>query len=293
MRRLLQCLLAAVALLTAWPCLAAAGDANSLVPVPPLAAPVTDLTGTLTPTQRQALDTRLLAFSRAKGSQIAILIVPTTAPEAIEQYSIRVAEAWKLGRKGLDDGVLVLVAKDDRAMRIEVGYGLEGAIPDAVAKRIVAEVMAPRFRAGDFAGGLDDAVDRLIGLVNGEALPPAASQPRDGGNGQLSGRQQLALGVLVLVILAGEALRLALGPMLAAVAAGTASTVLGGVVAGSLAFGVALGVAGFTVVLLGVFNLLMLLLSGGGWGGGRGGGGGQGFSGGGGGFGGGGASGRW
>lgn len=294
MRRLLHGLLAAVALLTAWPCLAGVADAGSLVPVPPLSAPVTDLTGTLTPAQRQALDTRLLAFSRAKGSQIAVLIVPSTAPEAIEQYSIRVAEAWKLGRKGLDDGVLVLVAKDDHAMRIEVGYGLEGAIPDAVAKRVVAEIMAPKFRTGDFAGGLDDAVDRLIGLVNGEALPPAASQPRGGRGGQLSGRQQLALGVLVLVILAGEALRLALGPMLAAVTAGAASTVLGGLVAGSLAFGVALGVAGFTVVLLGVFNLLMLFLSGGGGGGGRGGGGGdQGFSGGGGGFGGGGASGRW
>ncbi|OZB67902.1 MAG: hypothetical protein B7X36_15450 [Thiomonas sp. 14-64-326] len=126
----------------------------ALAPLPALTAPVTDLTGTLTAEQTATLDQELQAFATRKGSQIAILMVPSTAPEAIEQYSIRVAEAWKLGRKAQDDGVLLLVAKDDRAMRIEIGYGLEGAIPDAIAKRIIAEVITPQFKQGDYFGGV-------------------------------------------------------------------------------------------------------------------------------------------
>ncbi len=117
--------------------------------MPPRAARVTDLTNTLPADTRAALDRKLAAFEARKGSQIAVLLVATTAPESIEQYSLRVAEAWKLGRAGVDDGVLLLVAVQDRRARLEVGYGLEGAVPDALARRIIAEQLAPRFVAGD------------------------------------------------------------------------------------------------------------------------------------------------
>ena len=149
------------------------GSAHAEVEVPPLKARVTDLTNTLDVQQRDALEQKLAAFEAAKGSQIAVLIVPTTQPEAIEQYSIRVAEQWKLGRKGVDDGVLLLVAKDDRKMRLEVGRGLEGAVPDAVAKRITSEIIAPYFKNGDFHGGIAAGVDRLIRVAGGESLPKA------------------------------------------------------------------------------------------------------------------------
>ena len=119
--------------------------------LPPLTERVTDLTGTLSAEDKASLTASLAALDKDKGAQVVIVMLPTTQPEAIEQYSIRLAEAWKIGRKGIYDGVIILVAKDDRKMRIEVGYGLEGAIPDAIAKRIVAEQMAPRFREGDFA----------------------------------------------------------------------------------------------------------------------------------------------
>ncbi len=149
-----------------------------LVLIPDLTSRVTDLSQTLSVEQKTALEAKLQAFEQRKGSQIAVLIVPTTQPEDIAQYSIRVVDKWKLGREKVDDGVLVLVAKDDHKMRIEVGYGLEGAIPDLYAKRIISEQMAPKFKQGDFAGGISDAVDRLIGLVEGEVLPaPEARQP--------------------------------------------------------------------------------------------------------------------
>ncbi len=148
------------------------------LPVPPHAARVTDLTSTLPAANRAALDRKLAAFEARKGSQIAVLLVATTAPESIEQYSLRVAEAWKLGRAGVDDGVLLLVAVQDRRARFEVGYGLEGPVPDALARRIIAEQLAPKFRDGDFAGGIDAGLDALIGLVDGEPLPaPAARAP--------------------------------------------------------------------------------------------------------------------
>ena len=147
-------------------------------PVPPRAARVTDLANALPAGARTALDAKLAAFEARKGSQIAVLLVATTAPESIEQYSLRVAEAWKLGRDGVDDGVLLLVAVQDRRARFEVGYGLEGPVPDALARRIIAEQLAPKFRDGDFAGGIDAGVDALIGLVDGEPLPaPSAQRP--------------------------------------------------------------------------------------------------------------------
>jgi uncharacterized protein len=154
--------------------LTAAGPALAQGPVPRLEARVTDLTGTFSAAQKSALEGRLAAFEAKKGAQLAVLLVPTTKPEPIEPYAARVFEQWKLGRKGVDDGVLVVVAKDDRRLRIEVGYGLEGAIPDAVARRVIDEIIVPRFRAGDFHGGVSAGVDRLIRLIEGEKLPPPA-----------------------------------------------------------------------------------------------------------------------
>lgn len=144
---------------------------QALVAVPPLSSPVTDLAGALTPDQSAALDAKLRAFESAQGSQVAVLIVPTTQPEEIEQYAIRVAEAWKIGRGGVDDGAILLVALEDRRVRIEVGYGLEGALPDATANRIIEEDIVPQFRRGDFAGGIATGVDRMLRVIEGEPCP--------------------------------------------------------------------------------------------------------------------------
>jgi uncharacterized protein len=153
------------------------GAARADVPVPPLKARVTDLTGTLNAQQKGDLESRIAAFESRRGSQIAVLLLPTTKPEEIEQYSIRVAEAWKIGRKKVDDGLILIVAKDDRRLRIEVGYGLEGVIPDSLAKRVIDERITPRFRDGDFYGGVRDGVDQLIRLAEGEKLPPPQAAP--------------------------------------------------------------------------------------------------------------------
>lgn len=142
-----------------------------MVEVPAFTARVIDLTQTLSASEQAAFEAKLKSIEETKGSQIAVLVLPTTQPEAIEQYAIRVVEAWKVGRKDVDDGVLLLIAKEDRKVRIEVGYGLEGAIPDIYAKRIINEVITPQFKQGDFAGGIDGALTALIGLVNGEELP--------------------------------------------------------------------------------------------------------------------------
>ena len=147
-------------------------------PVPPLTGRVVDTTATLAPDALASLDAKLAAFEQRKGSQIAVLLVRTTAPEAIEAYSLRVAEQWRIGRGGVDDGIVLVVALDDRRMRFEVGYGLEGAVPDALARRIIAETIAPRFYEGDYAGGLDAGLEALIGLIDGEPLPvPIAREP--------------------------------------------------------------------------------------------------------------------
>src|ERR1700748_1419057 len=135
------------------------------VAVPPLTGRVVDKTATLSGSDIASLDKTLKDFEARKGSQVAVLIVPTTQPETIEQYSIRVAEAWKIGRKKIDDGALLVVAKDDRKLRIEVGYGLEGALTDVTSRRIIDEVIAPHFKTGDFAGGISDGVTRLIGGI--------------------------------------------------------------------------------------------------------------------------------
>ncbi|MEW6681573.1 MAG: YgcG family protein [Nitrospirota bacterium] len=264
------------------------------LPVPPFSAFVTDLTDTLTPDQRDALERALRAFEQRKGSQIAVLLVASTEPEAIEEYALRVAEAWKLGRKGVDDGVLLLVAKGDRALRIEVGYGLEGVIPDAVAKRIISEIMVPYFRQGDFYGGVDAGVGRLIRLIDGEPLPPPQARDR-----QWSGIDDLLPVLVVGTIVLGVVLRGLFGRLMGASITGGLGGLFVWIVVGSL-------VAGLLVAFLAfLFTLAMAApLGRGGYGGrfgglggalmGRGGGFGGGFGGGGGGsFGGGGASGRW
>ena len=263
------------------------------VPVPPLTAPVIDQTGTLTGEQIAELDRTLRAFHERKGSQISVLLVPSTQPESIEQYSIRVVEQWQLGRQGVDDGVLLLVAKDDRAVRIEVGYGLEGALPDVIAHRITDQVIVPRFRQGDFAGGISEGVNRMVAVLDGEPLP--APQPRRAQRSVEGIGSALPL-LLMLVFVGGGILRRIFGSL-------GGATVLGGI-AGVIAWvltavlGVAIGAA-----LIAFFFTLLGGGGGGGWssgrrggwgGGSRGGGGfGGGWSGGGGGFGGGGASGRW
>lgn len=162
----------------------AAGLAQQLAPIPPLDAPVVDTTGTLTAAERQQLAQQALALQQRKGSQLQVLIVPTTQPEDIAQYTQRVFDQVRLGRKGIDDGVLLVVAKDDRRVRIQPGYGLEGAIPDAIANRIIQEYLAPKFRAGDYAGGIADATAMLVKLIDGEPLPaPIADNraPQGGG----------------------------------------------------------------------------------------------------------------
>jgi uncharacterized membrane protein YgcG len=147
--------------------LPASGRAAELVPLPTLKARVTDLTASLDATQRGRLEAQLAAFDRTGRAQIAVLMLPTTRPETIEQFGIRLAEAWKIGHKDADNGIIVIVAKDDRKMRIEVGYGLEGSIPDAMAKRIIAERMAPLFKQGDFFGGLFAAALESLAHVLG------------------------------------------------------------------------------------------------------------------------------
>ena len=268
----------------------AAGWARAELAVPPLAARVTDLTATLTAEQKSALDARLAKLEADKGSQIAVLIVPTTRPETIEQYSIRVAERWKLGRKGVDDGALLLVAKDDRAVRIEVGYGLEGVIPDALAWRVIDERIVPRFRAGDFYGGLTSGVDALAGLVRGEPLP-APKRPAANLGDSLQGL--IFLGFVAVAVAA--VLGAFIGRAAAAGLAGAAVALYAWLATGLLVAVIA-GIVVFLIALPGRGSGLYTMGRGGGWGsGGFGGGGfgGGGFSGGGGGFGGGGASGRW
>lgn len=266
------------------------------IPVPPLKSRVTDLTNTLTADQRAALEAKLETFETRKGSQVAVLMVPTTQPEAIEQYSIRVVDQWKLGRKRVDDGVLLIIAKNDRKVRIEVGRGLEGALPDAIAKRIIDEVITPRFRENDFYGGITAGVDRILRVIEGEPLPPpkAQAQKRQGEGG---GWFELFFIGLILVTVVGGFLRPLFGRFLGSGMVGAAAGALGYVLTG-LGAAVTIGVIAFLVSL---FTGALSRGSGGrsgwypgGWGGGGGGlGGGGGFSGGGGGFSGGGASGSW
>jgi uncharacterized protein len=267
--------------------------ATAQVAVPPLVGHVTDQTKTLTPQQLATLEQTLSAFEAQKGSQLAVLIVPTTAPEEIEQFALRVAEQWKLGRKKVDDGAIVVVAKNDRALRIEVGYGLEGALSDITSKRIISETITPRFQQGDYFGGIEAGVGQIIQVVNGEALPAPNSRAADG-NADV---RQLLPFLLIVALAVGGVLRSVFGKVTGALMTGAAVSLVAWFLIGTLFLSVLAGVAAMLVTALGGTRMLhgMGGLGGGGRGGFGGGGGlgGGGFRGGGGGFGGGGASGRW
>jgi uncharacterized protein len=275
--------------------LLALGLAWAQVAVPPLTARVTDLTGTLTREQRAGLERRLQEFETRKGAQIAVLLVPTAKPEEIEQFSIRVAEQWKIGRKQVDDGAILVVAKDDRALRIEVAYGLEGVLNDATASRIIREIIVPRFREGDFYGGINAGLDRMIRLIDGEPLP---SPTKKDSPGAAEGLGQVLPVLLVVALIGGAILRAMLGRFLGAAATGGVVGFLAWMLAGAMAVALLAGVLAFFFTLVGAFTGGRRFYGGmglprsGGWGGGSWGGGG-GFRGGGGSFGGGGASGRW
>lgn len=258
------------------------GCAHAEVAVPQLSSRVTDLTGTLDAAQKQALETRLAQFEAKKGSQIAILMVPTTQPETIAQYGIRVAESWKLGRHGVDDGALLLVAKNDRTLRIEVGYGLEGALNDATSRRIISEFILPYFKRGDYYGGLEAGIGRMIQVMDGEPLPAPAA--RGAPSGRFDG---IVFAGFVLVIVVGGLLRALFGRLAAATIIGCAVGLLAWLAVAHFLVAAIAGCVAFMFTLAGVGRGYR----GGGFGGGWSSGGG--FSGGGGGFGGGGASGRW
>jgi uncharacterized protein len=275
-----------------------AGIAAADVPVPPLHTRVTDLTGTLSEQQRSTIEQKLAAFEARKGAQIGVLILPTTKPDTIEQYAVRVEEEWKLGRKGVDDGALLVVAKDDRALRIEVGYGLEGVLPDAIAKRIIEDDITPNFRRGDFYAGVSAGVDRIMKVIDGESLPPPAKTVI-----ATASRNLDWLFPAFIVLLFGRRLmNVMFGRFIGSGLTGAIVGVLVWLLAASLIAAVAVGVLAF------LFSLFAGIASGpmvrgrrhgwpsGGFGGGgfgSGGFGGGGFSGGGGMSGGGGASGRW
>jgi uncharacterized protein len=268
---------------------AATGD---FADIPALKQRVTDTTATLSSADEARIESILHAFEEKKGSQIVVLIVPTTQPEAIEQYAIRVAEAWKVGRKGVDDGAILLVAKNDRKLRIEVGRGLEGVLPDAIAKRVIAEIISPRFRAGDYSGGILAGVEKMIAVVDGEALPPPQNK-RVSTSRSADFFSDFLPFAFIAAFVVGGILRALLGRF---VGASLTAGVMG--LAAFLLFG-----AISTAVVSGIIVFIVLLFgsgrgwssgqgwSSGGWSSGSGGGGG--FSGGGGDFGGGGASGNW
>ncbi|HQR85429.1 MAG: hypothetical protein B7Y59_07025 [Burkholderiales bacterium 35-55-47] len=260
---------------------------SAQVAVPQLVGHVTDQTGTLTTEQRSTLEQSLTAFEARNGTQLAVLIIPTTQPEGIEQYALRVAEQWKLGRQKVDDGVILVVAKDDRTLRIEVGYGLEGALSDIVSKRIISEIIVPRFKQGDFYGGLQLGVEQIIRVVDGDSLPQAQSHSR---NTDPNIRQFLPF-LFILSLSVGGVLRNIFGKVAGSLLTGAVVTGLAWLVIGSLFLSVIAGFTAMFVTLIGAAPVLHGLgsMSGGG----RYGSGGGGFRGGGGGFGGGGASGRW
>ena len=262
--------------------------AAAQVAVPPLTGHVIDQTGTLTAEQSASLEQTLTAFEARKGSQLAVLVIPSTAPEAIEPFALRVAEQWKLGRKKIDDGAILVVAKNDRTLRIEVGYGLEGALNDATSKRIISEVIVPRFKSQDFYGGITAGVGQIIRVVEGEPLPEPSKQSA-GGVGDV---QQYVPIVFILALVMGGALRAALGRVPGALVTGGAVAVLAWFFVGAVSIALLAGVMALFVTLLGG-GMGRHGLGGYHGGGGRGGFGGGGFRGGGGGFGGGGASGRW
>jgi uncharacterized protein len=277
---------------------------DGLLPIPPLSAHVTDLTQTLSAADKQSLDAKLADWEARTTNQLAVLIVPTTRPEPIESYALRVAEKWQIGRKGKDNGALFLVAKDDKKMRIEVGYGLEGTLTDVTSRRIIAENVAPLFREGKFSAGINAGVDRIISVVaEGKPLPPRQTgnaTVRHSGGGFDFGTMLLLL--FIVVPLVGGVLRSIFGRLLGSTVGAGVVGAAAWFVAGSLAIAAIAAIVGFVVMIFaGAAGAMVgrrgggvFLPTGGSWGGGGGwSGGGGGWSGGGGTFGGGGASGGW
>ncbi len=289
----------------AWALAFGAAFAQDVLPVPELTARVIDQTATLTEPQRSALEAKLAALEQQTGAQLVVLMVPSTAPEDIAAYAHRVADTWKIGRREVGDGLLVVVAKNDRRVRIEVAKTLEGAIPDLMAFRVIDEHITPAFRAGDFAGGLNAAVDALSALVKGENLPAPKAESSRGGQSGLQ-LEELMMFFFIGVPVIGGLLTAVFGRKLGSLATAGAAGGIGWWLSASL---LAAGAAGLVaLVLVGVMGVgaarrgglgglgagPVIWGGGGGFGGGGGGFGGGGFgSGGGGDFGGGGASGDW
>ena len=259
--------LTALVFIAVWPW---AAQAQAVLPVPALSARIIDQTATLGAAERQALEARLQGLEEKSGSQVVVLMVPTTAPEDIASYAFRVASNWKIGRRDVGDGLLVVVAKDDRRMRIEVARKLEGAIPDLAASRIIDQSMAPRFREGDYAGGISAALDQIGARIADEALP--APTQRGVARDQGMGLSELAMFLFFGVLVAAPVVRRIFGGRFG-------SVVMGG---GTGALAYLLSASALLAGGAGIAALLMTLLSNSGGGGGRGGRGGGPFSGGGG-----------
>lgn len=264
-----------------------AAPVRAQLAVPALTGHVTDQTGTLTAAQIATLEQYLVAFEARKGSQLAVLVIPTTLPETIDQYALRVAEQWKLGRNKVDDGAVLVVAKNDHAVRLEVGYGLEGALTDITSQRIISDTILPRFRQQDYYGGIEAGLTHMVRVVEGEPL----AQPQRSDTDTSQGFRQFVPFLFLVALGIGGAMRTAWGRVPSALLTGAVVSVLAWFVIGTVMMAALAGVAALLVTLLGIGRLP---LAAGGGGAGYGGGGfGGGFRGGGGGFGGGGASGRW
>jgi uncharacterized protein len=227
-----------------------AQSAFAEVAVPPLVGRVVDTTNTLNSSYIDTLNQRIRSFEQRKGSQIAVLIVPTTQPETIEQYSLRVAEDWKIGRKKIDDGALLVIAKNDHKLRIEVGYGLEGALTDVTARRIIDDAIAPHFKTGDFAGGISDGLTRMIGVIDGERLPPPAPEASHGPEPDWNALSSFVPFAFFGALFVGSFLRMLFGSLLGSVVAGGVVAVIAWYVVGSLIAAVALGGVAFLIVLI-------------------------------------------
>ncbi|MBR0756748.1 YgcG family protein [Bradyrhizobium jicamae] len=229
------------ALLLGW-----AVPALAEVAVPPLSGRVVDQTGTLSAGDIASLTQTLKDLQTRKGSQVAVLIVPTTGEETIEQFGIRVAEAWKIGRKKIDDGALLVIAKNDRHLRIEVGYGLEGALTDATARRIIDEVITPKFKAGDFAGGVSAGVNRMIGVIDGEKLP--AAEPEHWQAPELFDLANPA--VLIGIVVLSGFLRTILGRLIGSLATGGLVGAFAWMAIGSIATAIVVGGIAFVAAMI-------------------------------------------
>jgi uncharacterized protein len=272
-----------------------ATDTYQELKIPNLTARVTDTTGTLTPQEIATLENKLAVFETSKGSQVAILMVPSTQPEAIEQFSIRAVEQWKLGRKGVDDGVLLIIAKNDRKMRIEVGRGLEGALPDVYARRIIGDVIAPYFKQEQFFGGINAGLDQILKIISGESLPAPSSQAVNAGYGADANMEGILLMAFMFSLFFGSILKSILGKTFGGIATGGIVGLLAFTMTGLIGIALIATFVGFFASMMGGLGGRggpIIFPGGGGFGGGFGGGRG-GFGGGGGSFGGGGASGDW